>query len=66
MKKNLGSIDKIIRYLIALTAVILIYTESITGWQTYAALAVGAIMLVTALINFCPLYAIFGIKTCKI
>lgn len=66
MKKNLGSIDKIVRYLIALAAVILFYTGSLTGWLSYAALAVGAVMLVTALINFCPLYAIFGVKTCKI
>lgn len=66
MKKNLGSIDKIVRYLIALAAVVLFYNQSLTGWLSYAALAVGAVMLVTALINFCPLYAIFGIKTCKI
>jgi low affinity Fe/Cu permease len=66
MKKNLGSADKIVRYLIALVAVILFFTGSLSGWQMYAALAVGAVMLITALINFCPLYAIFGIKTCKI
>lgn len=66
MKKNLGSADKIVRYLIALVAVILFFTDSLSGWQMYAALAVGAVMLITALINFCPLYAIFGIKTCKI
>lgn len=66
MKKNLGSTDKIVRYLIALIAVVLVYTETLTGWLSYVALAVGVVMLITALINFCPLYAVFGIKTCKI
>lgn len=66
MKKNLGSADKIVRYLIALVAVILFFAGTFTGWLSYAILGVGAIMLLTALLNFCPLYAIFGIKTCKV
>lgn len=66
MKKNLGSADKIVRYLIALVAVILFFSGTFTGWLSYAILGVGAIMLLTALLNFCPLYAIFGIKTCKV
>lgn len=65
MKKNLGSPDKIVRFIIALIALILFFTNSLSGWQMYAVLAVGAVMLITALINFCPLYAIFGMKTCK-
>jgi len=27
---------------------------------------VGAVMLVTAAVGFCPLYRIFGMSTCKV
>ena len=27
---------------------------------------VGAVMLVTAAVGFCPLYRVFGISTCKV
>ncbi len=66
MKSNLGSIDKVIRILIAVACSILYFTGTVTGTLAYVLLAVGAILLLTALINFCPMYRLFGISTCKV
>lgn len=60
MQKNIGSIDKILRILLGLT-LILLAVFNIISWWGY----IGIIPLVTALINFCPLYRILGISTCK-
>ncbi len=65
MKRNIGSADKAIRIVIAIIAAVLFFTNAITGTLGYIILAFGAIMLATALVNFCGLYAPFGINTCK-
>jgi len=66
MIKNMGSADRIIRLVIAAIAAYLYFGENLEApWGTVA-LVVGGIMLLTSLINFCPLYRIFGISTCKI
>lgn len=66
MKKNLGSADKILRIILAVVAAVLYFGGYVSGTTAYIVLAAGAILLLTALVNFCPLYAIFGIRTCKI
>lgn len=64
--KNLGSADKIVRYVIAVTLAIVAYMYMDTlGVWVWALVGVAVIAAGTALINFCPLYAVFGIKTCK-
>lgn len=64
--KNLGSTDKIIRFVIAIALAIVAYMYMDTlGLWLWAVIAGAVIMAGTALINFCPIYAIFGIKTCK-
>lgn len=65
MKKNVGNADKFIRILIAIAIIILYYTNVIEGMLAIILMAIGIVLLVTVLLNFCPLYTIFGIKTCK-
>jgi hypothetical protein len=66
MKKNVGNADKLVRILIAIAVVILYYTNIIEGMLAIILMAVGIVLLLTVLFNFCPLYKIFGIKTCKV
>lgn len=66
MKKNMGSTDKRIRIGAAIILAVLSFTEIITGTLAIVALIVAGVFVVTSLINFCPLYSIIGIKTCKI
>ena len=58
MKPNMGSTDKIIRYLVALVIGFAgIYFKSWWG-------LLAIIPLLTALISFCPLYTLVGLNTC--
>jgi hypothetical protein len=65
MKKNIGSIDKIIRYLLALTFILLFAFKVVTGTWGYVLLAVAAVFVLTSLLNFCPIWWIIRIKTNK-
>ncbi len=65
MKKNMGSADRIIRLILAALFIILFIFNYVTGIFGYILLALAAIFILTSIVNFCPLYAIFGIKTCK-
>jgi hypothetical protein len=60
MKKNLGSLDRIVRIAIGLAAL------GAGAWfKSWWGLA-GLIALGTGLIGFCPLYCPFGLKTCPV
>ena len=66
MKKNMGSIDRGIRFIVALIIAVLFFTGKVTGTLGIILLAIAAIFVLTSFISFCPLYAPFGIKTCKV
>ncbi|WP_298499650.1 DUF2892 domain-containing protein [uncultured Algibacter sp.] len=66
MKKNMGSLDKGIRIVVALVIALLYYFNIISGTLAYVLMAIAIIFLITSLINFCPLYRIFKINTCNI
>jgi len=65
MKKNMGTIDRVIRSLIAIVIAILFFTHTISGTLGIVLLVVAAILLVTSIIGFCPLYALLGLSTDK-
>ncbi|MEO2050743.1 YgaP family membrane protein [Flagellimonas beolgyonensis] len=65
MKKNMGSADKIIRILIAVVIGVLFYTGTISGTLGTILLILAGVFVLTSLVSFCPLYAPFGISTCK-
>jgi uncharacterized membrane protein YtjA (UPF0391 family) len=66
MKKNVGTIDRTIRIIIAIIAAYLAYSGTFgEGWINYVLYAVAAIMLVVAVVGSCPLYCAFGMSTCK-
>lgn len=63
MKKNMGTIDKVIRILIAVVLAVLFFTKVITGTLGIVLLALAIIFVLTTLISFCPLYLPLGINT---
>lgn len=65
MKKNMGSIDKIIRLFIAAVISILFLTHIISGTLGIILLVVSSVFLLTSLISFCPLYTFIGFNTCS-
>ena len=66
MKRNMGNADKGIRIIAAIAIALLYYFNVIEGTLAYVLMAVAVIFLLTSLINFCPLYKVFGINTYKI
>ena len=66
MKKNMGSLDKGVRIVLAIIVALLYYFNVISGTLAYVLMAVAIILLITSVINFCPLYRIIGVNSCKI
>jgi hypothetical protein len=65
MKKNMGTLDKVVRILAALVLAGLYFTNVISGTVAIALLVVAGIFIVTSFMSFCPLYFPFGISTRK-
>lgn len=64
MKKNVGTIDAVIRFVIAVVISILIYTKVLTGTLAVVLGLAGGALLLTGLIGWCGLYTLLGIRTC--
>lgn len=64
MKSNVGNNDKAVRISVAILLVALYFTGTLSGILGVIALVVAAVFVVTSLVSFCPLYAIFGMSTC--
>lgn len=60
----MGSIDKIIRILIAIVIAVLFFTNVISGTLGIVLLVLAGVFVLTSLISFCPLYTLVGINTC--
>ena len=61
MTTNEGKTDRVIRVVVglALIAMVFIGPQSPWGW-------IGAVLVLTGLVGYCPLYGVFGINTCKL
>ncbi|MBN9670255.1 YgaP family membrane protein [Roseibium aggregatum] len=69
MTTNVGTLDRILRAALGLA---LLYLAFLSGIQFFAgplskfgATVIGIVMFVTSVTRLCPLYAIFGVKTCR-
>lgn len=65
MKKNMGTIDKAIRIIIAVIIAALYFTDVLTGTLGIVLLILAGVFVLTSLIGFCPLYVPFGLNTGK-
>ena len=65
MKVNMGTLDKVIRIVLALVVIGLYAVGQISGTAAIILLVFAGIFIVTSFIGFCPLYTIFGINTKK-
>tara|TARA_R110002051_G_C8698123_1_gene493970 strand:+ start:667 stop:876 length:210 start_codon:yes stop_codon:yes gene_type:complete len=63
MKTNMGNVDRLIRFLLALAMGLLIYYDVVGGIASYIVLAVIGIFALTSLVGFCPLYSVLGWNT---
>jgi len=65
MKKNMGTIDRIIRVSLAVLVAVLYFTNVISGTWAIILGVLSIVFLLTSFVSFCPLYTIFGISTRK-
>lgn len=63
MHQNVGTVDKIIRVIVGLALMSLLII--LTGNLRFLGL-IGIIPLFTAFFGFCPLYTLFGLRTCPL
>ena len=66
MKKNMGTVDRIVRTILAIIMIILYVQGILSGVWGIVLLVLSGIFLLTSFVSFCPLYYPFGIKTCKV
>ena len=60
MKRNIGAIDRGVRVIAGLALILLAMGGTIGVWGY-----IGIVPLATAMLNWCPLYQVFGIDSCK-
>jgi hypothetical protein len=59
MNPNEGTLDRTLRILLGLALLALVFV----GPKSWIGL-IGLVPLATGLVGFCPLYRLFGIRTC--
>lgn len=69
MSVNVGTFDRILRLVVGLLLVIAPFATNMALFQGTVAMvisvAIGAVLVLTALARVCPLYSLLGVKTCR-
>jgi small-conductance mechanosensitive channel len=65
MKKNMGTIDRTIRILLAIIIAVLYFTNQISGLAAIILGIVAIVFLITSIVGYCPLYVPLKISTIK-
>lgn len=65
MQKNMGTLDRAIRTVLALVVVALYFTGKISGTLAIVLGVIAVAFLVSSLVSWCPMYAPFRFSTRK-
>lgn len=63
MKPNMGTLDRVLRVVVAAAIVYLYFDHIITGIVGITLLVLSGVFVLTSAVSFCPLYKPFGIST---
>jgi hypothetical protein len=63
MQKNMGSLDRSLRVLVAAVIASLYFMQVISGTVAIVLLVLAAVFILTSLVGTCPLYLPFGLNT---
>lgn len=61
MSRNEGTLDRVLRVIVGLVLIALALTGTLTPWGW-----IGIVPLATGILGVCPVYSLFGIRTCKV
>ena len=65
MKRNMGNTDRKIRtFLVAPVLVVVGVLVGPAVWYSWVLYVLALVMVGTSTAGFCPLYALFGVRTC--
>lgn len=62
----MSNMDRLVRIVLAIIFVALYYTGVLPGTAGLVLSILGGVFVLTSLISFCPLYALFGLSTCPV
>jgi hypothetical protein len=65
MKKNMGTVDRVVRAIFAVVVAILYFSGSISGTAAIILGVLAVMMLLTSITGVCPPYGPLGISTLK-
>lgn len=65
MKLNMGTTDRVIRFILAVVIAILYFTGQLSGTAALILGIIAVVFLATSLVGFCPLYVPFRLSTRK-
>jgi uncharacterized membrane protein len=62
----MGTLDRGLRLVVGIVLLIVAFVTEYgaSGWIHWAMIVVGLLMVATAVLSNCPMYSIFGIRTC--
>lgn len=64
--RNEGAADRLIRVIAGVAVLALGWSGAVSGTLGTVFKVVGFIPLATGLVGWCPLYQLFGIRTCRV
>jgi small-conductance mechanosensitive channel len=65
LNKNMGTLDRIVRLVLAVAVAVLYFTGNLSGLAAIILGILAIIFVVTSLVGFCPLYVPFKVSTRK-
>ena len=65
MKRNLSNVDRIVRVVVAALFAYLYFAGIVTGGLGIVLVVLGAVFVLTSVVSFCPIYAMFKLSTFK-
>lgn len=63
MNRNLSNLDRILRVVIAALFAYLYFAGVVTGTLGIVLLVLGIVFVLTAVLSFCPIYAMFKLSS---
>ena len=65
LEKNIGSTDRIVRFVLAALFAVLYFTGMVSGTLGIVLLVLAVVFALTAAMNFCPIYFAFKLSTAQ-
>ncbi len=65
MKKNMGTVDRAVRFIVAVLIAILYFTDQISGVAAIILGIIAVVFLLTSFMSSCPAYLPLKISTIK-